>query len=175
MMAKSTTILVGKFGAAVGLKGEVRLQSFTAEPGAIAGYKTLALDDGTKVRITALHPQGKMLVARITGVSDRTQAEKLNGRELFIERAELPDTEDENEFYLADLEGLEVRDQHDVVIGKVIAIHDFGAGDILEIRPKAGPTFMIPFTREAVPVVDVAGGYLVHVPLAETVADEEKP
>ncbi|MCU0791039.1 MAG: ribosome maturation factor RimM [Nitratireductor sp.] len=163
-----TSILVGKFGAAVGLKGEVRLQSFTAEPEAIAGYRTLALDDGSRVRIASLRPQGNVLVARIEGVNDRNAAERLTGRELFIDRAELPETEDEDEFYLADLVGLEVRDVSGAKTGVVAAVHNFGAGDILEIRPVSGPVFMAPFTKAAVPDVKIAEGHLVFVPPAET-------
>jgi 16S rRNA processing protein RimM len=161
------TILVGKFGAAVGLKGEVRLQSFTAEPEAIADYRSLALDDGTAVRILSLRPQGNVLVARIDGVKDRDAAEKLTGRELFIGRDELPEPEDEDEFYLADLVGLEVRDASGAKTGVVAAVHNFGAGDILEIRPASGPAFMAPFTRAAVPEVRISEGYLVFVPPAE--------
>ncbi len=173
MSRKSTKILAGKFGAAVGLRGEVRLQSFTADPMAIAGYASLALEDGVKVTIAALRPQGKVLVAQVKGVTSREAAEKLTGRELFFDRAELPETEDEDEFYLADLAGLEVRDETGKVTGTVIAAHDFGAGDILEIRPVAGASFMAPFTKAAFPVVDVGAGYLVFVPPPEVSEREE--
>lgn len=166
-------ILAGKFGAAVGLKGEVRLQSFTADPLAIAGYASLAMADGVKVKIAALRPQGKVLVAQVKGVTSREAAEKLTGRELFIDRAELPQTDDEDEFYLADLAGLEVRDAAGKVTGKVIGVHDFGAGDILEIRPLTGASFMAPFTKAAFPVVDVGEGYLVFVPPPEVSERED--
>ena len=172
-MKTTAKILVGKFGAAVGLKGEVRLQSFTADPMAIAGYASLALEDGVKVKLAVLRPQGKMLVAQVKGISSREAAEKLTGRELFIDRAELPDTDDEDEFYLADLAGLEVRDEAGKAFGKVIAVHDFGAGDILEIRPVAGASFMAPFTKAAFPVVDVGGGFLVFVPPPEVSERED--
>jgi 16S rRNA processing protein RimM len=173
MSQKSTKILAGKFGAAVGLRGEVRLQSFTADPMAIAGYASLALEDGVKVKLSALRPQGKVLVAQVKGVTSREAAEKLTGRELFIDRAELPETEDEDEFYLADLAGLEVRDEAGKVTGSVLAVHDFGAGDILEIRPVAGASFMAPFTKAAFPLVDVGAGYLVFVPPREVSEREE--
>ncbi len=161
-------ILAGQFGAAVGLKGEVRLQSYTGDPEAIADYSSLAFADGTAVEIVSLRPQGKIQVARIKGVSTREAAEKLTGRELFIDRNELPQTEDEDEFYLADLVGLEVRNVAGEKTGTVLAVHDFGAGDILEIKPVAAPAFMTPFTRLAVPQVDIEAGFLVHEPLPET-------
>lgn len=161
-------ILAGQFGAAVGLKGEVRLQSFTADPQAIADYGSLAFADGTPIGILSLRPQGKVLVARIKGVTTREAAEKLTGRELFIDRNEFPQTQDEDEFYLADLVGLDVRNGTGEKTGTVFAVHDFGAGDILEIKPLAGPAFMTPFTRLAVPEVNIEGGYLVYVPLPET-------
>jgi 16S rRNA processing protein RimM len=173
MSQKSTKILAGKFGAAVGLKGEVRLQSFTADPMAIAGYRSLALEDGVTVKITALRPQGKVLVAQVKGVTSREAAEKLTGRELFIERAELPQTEDEDEFYLADLAGLDVRDEAGNLTGTVLSVHDFGAGDILEIRPASGPTFMAPFTKAAFPIVNIGEGFLVFVPPPEVSERED--
>lgn len=160
-------ILAGQFGAAVGLKGEVRLQSFTAEPEAIGDYRSLSFADGTAIKIVALRPQGKVLVARVKDISSREAAEKLTGREVFIERAEFPEPDDDDEFYLADLVGLEVRDGGGVKTGMVLAVHDFGAGDILEIRPLVGPAFMTAFTRVAVPRIDLAQGYLVHLPLPE--------
>ena len=157
---RSCRILVGRIGAPHGVKGEVRLFSFTEEPLGIADYGTLAFEDGSRVRLLALKVQGKGLVARIEGVGDRSTAERLANRELFIEREELPQNASEDEIYHADLVGLEVRDEAGEPVGGVIAIHDFGAGDILEYRPPAGPTLFHPFTRAAVPQVDLAGGFL---------------
>jgi 16S rRNA processing protein RimM len=115
-----------------------------------------------------------MLVVRIEGVDDRTAAEALNGVELFVDRAELAEPE-EDEFYQADLVGLEARDPGGRVIGIVAAVHDFGAGDILEITPEKGAAFMVAFTRDNVPEIDVAGGYLVvHRPAETEARGEEK-
>lgn len=172
MSGTQKRILVGKFGAPHGVRGEIRLKSFTDDPEAIAGYRTLATGVGTPVAILSLRPQGAMLVARLKGCESREAAEALNGVELFIDRAELPETEDKDEFYLADLIGLEVREAG-APIGKVIAVENFGAGDIIEIKPVTGAAFMVAFTRESVPEIDTQAGYLVLVRPAETEAREE--
>ncbi|MEC9342574.1 MAG: ribosome maturation factor RimM [Pseudomonadota bacterium] len=164
-------ILVGKFGAPHGVRGEIRLKSFTEDPEAIAGYETLATEDGEPVEILSLRPQGAMLVARLKGSESREAAEKLTNLELFIERSELPAPEDEDEFYLADLIGLDVVEAGES-IGKVAAVQDFGAGDILEVKPATGASFMVAFTRETVPEIDLDAGHLVLVRPAETEARE---
>ncbi|MEZ5871373.1 MAG: ribosome maturation factor RimM [Nitratireductor sp.] len=160
-------VTVAKFGAAHGIKGEVRLKSFTEDPFSVGDFGTLQFADGKPVRILSLRPQGEMLIARVEGCKDRNQAELLNGLELFIERSELPELEDEDEFYLAELTGLEVR-ENGAPAGKVLAVHDFGAGELLEIRPLRGPGYMLAFTRENVPVVNVSGGYMEIVRPVET-------
>ena len=169
-------ILVGKFGAPHGVRGEIRLKSFTEVPDAIGGYKTLATEAGAPVEIVSLRPQKAMLIARLKGCDSREAADKLNGVELFIDRSELAEPEDEDEFYLADLIGLEVRDPQGERIGDVAAVHDFGAGDILEIRPVDGPAFMVAFTRESVPEIDIQEGYLTldRPPETETGEGEGK-
>lgn len=165
-------ILVGKFGAPHGVRGEIRLKSYTDDPFAIGNYETLSTGDGSPVEFVSLRPQKAMLVARLKGCDSREAAEKLNGVELFVDRSELPETEDEDEFYLADLVGLDVRDPAGATTGKVIAVENFGAGDILEIRLSAGKAFMVAFTREAVPEIDLQAGYLVLVPPEEVEARE---
>jgi 16S rRNA processing protein RimM len=148
-------ILVGVFGAAHGIRGEIRLKSYTAEPAAIGTYG--ALHDGSGARVfemEGLRPVGKdMFVARVKGVADRNAAEALNGIELFV---------DEEEFYHADLIGLRVENGGGDLLGTIVALHNFGAGDILEIAPPPNApdktTAMVAFTRALVPVVDVAGG-----------------
>lgn len=168
-MAAAQPILVGQFGAAHGVRGEIRLKSFTEAPEQIADYKTLRLKSGVAVKLVSLRPQGSMLVARVESVDDRTAAEALTGAELFVDRAELAEPE-EDEFYQADLVGLEVRDPEGAKIGVVTAVQDFGAGDIIEIRPEKGAGFMVAFTRDNFPEVNVAGGYLVVHRPAETEA-----
>lgn len=166
-------ILVGKFGAPHGVRGEIRLKSHTDDPEAIAGYRSLSTGAGMPVEIVSLRPQGAMLVAKLKGCDNREAAEALNGVELYIDRTELPDTVDEDEFYLADLIGLDARAPDGESIGKVIAVENFGAGDIIEIKPAKGAAFMVAFTRDSVPEIDIDAGYLVLVRPAETEARED--
>jgi 16S rRNA processing protein RimM len=161
-------ILLGRFGAAHGVRGEVRLQSFTDDPIAIASYGPLTDRSGAKsFTLLSVRPQGKdMLVARVEGVSDRAGAEALTGLELYVTREQLPPP-DEDEFYLADLIGLRAETRDGEVIGHVVAVRNFGAGDILEIAPAGGgETLMFLFTKAVVPTIDVAKGrILVEPPL----------
>jgi 16S rRNA processing protein RimM len=166
-------VCIAQFGAAHGVRGEVRLKSFTADPMDVTRYGELELEDGSRsFRIEAARPQKDMLVVRLAGVRDRNAAEALTNRKLFVPRERLP-APDEGEFYYADLVGLPATTKDGEPFGTVIAVHDFGAGDILEIKPTTGPTIMLPFTEAAVPVVDVAGGRLVVDPPAETSAEPE--
>jgi 16S rRNA processing protein RimM len=167
------TILAARIGAPHGVRGEVRLISFTADPLAVADYESLAFADGRPARIAALREQGKALVARFEGVNDRDAAQRLTNAELFIDRDELPEPE-EDEFYIADLVGLAAFDPQGNEAGTVIAVQDFGAGDILEIRPPQGATFMVAFTRENVPLVEIGKGRLTLVRPPETTAGEEE-
>lgn len=152
-------ILMGRIGRPHGIKGEVKVSSFTAAPLALADYSPLTMADGRAIAITALRAAGGGLIARIAGVSDRSGAEALAGAELFIDRARLP-APDEGEFYHADLIGLEARDPSGASLGRVKAVHDFGAGDILEIEGEGAPALLLPFTDDLVPEVNVAAGYL---------------
>lgn len=176
MTKKGQLVLLGRFGAPHGVRGELRLQSFTADPLSIAGYGPLTDRCGTRtIALLSLRPQGKdMLVARVEGVTDRTGAEALTGVELYVSRSKLPPPEDEDEFYLADLVGLVAETRDGRLIGTIVAVRNFGAGDILEISPAAGgETLMFPFTRAVVPVVSVAAGRVVIEPPEETEAREE--
>jgi 16S rRNA processing protein RimM len=168
-------VCVGKIGAAHGLRGEVRLKSFTADPMAITRYGALESEDGAlALEIEAARPGKDMLVARFKGVTDRTAAERLRNLDLYVPRARLPATEAE-EFYHADLVGLAAVTCDGAEIGRVIAVHNFGAGDVLEIRPHGGATLMLPFTQDIVPEVDVAAGRLVVVPPAESAEPPPSP
>lgn len=168
---------MGRIGAAHGIKGEVRLQSFAQNPLDIATYGPFATTrPGLAIEIEAARETGNgMLVARLRGIADRTAAEKLNGIELYLDRAALPETE-ADDYYHADLVGLEARRIDGTVIGEVIAIQNFGAGDILEVRdPLAGDTFFYPFTRATVPEVNLAQGFLTIEPPVEAEPGEEEP
>jgi 16S rRNA processing protein RimM len=169
-------LLMGRIGAAHGIKGEVRIQSFTADPLALKDYGPLATNrPGLTIEIEAARATTNVLVARLKGITDRTAAEKLNGVELYVERDRLPPA-DEDDYYHADLIGLEARLADGTVLGTVAAIPNFGASDLLEVRDtRTGDTFLYPFTRAVVPEVHVAEGYLVIEAPIEAEPGEEEP
>jgi 16S rRNA processing protein RimM len=159
-------ICVARIGAPHGVRGEVKFWSFTADPAAVAGYGPFETAEGRLVEIDALRPAKEFFVARLKGVADRDAAERLRNVELFVSRDRLPDTADTDEFYHADLIGLAVVDAAGGALGTVTAMHNFGAGDLIEVRPLAGDTVMLPFTHSVVPLVDIAGGRIVVAPPA---------
>lgn len=170
MSAKDNLVLLGRFGAPHGVRGEIRLQSFTGDPLAIADYGPLLDKSGAKTfTLSSVRRQGKeMLVARVAGVADRMGAEALTGVELYLPREKLPPPEDADEFYLADLVGLRAETREGQEIGAVVAVRNFGAGDILEVAPRGGgETRLFPFTKAVVPVVNIAEGRVVIDPPAE--------
>ena len=155
-------ICVARLGAAHGVRGEVKLWSFTADPAAVADYGPFETADGRVVEIEALRPAKEFFVARLKGVADRDAAERLRNAELFVPRDRLPTPEDSDEFYHADLIGLAVVDSSGAALGTVLALHNFGAGDIIEVRrAESRDTVMLPFTQAAVPEIDLAGGRIV--------------
>jgi 16S rRNA processing protein RimM len=158
---------VAEIVGAHGLHGEVKLTSFTANPMALNNYAPLESEDGTIVTIEALRQGKGHLLARIAGVDDRDAAERLGHRKLYIPRTRLPAPEPD-EFYHADLIGLRAVTVGGEEMGTVSAVHDFGAGDILELRlVQGGRTMMLPFTSGFVPEIDVAGGRIVVAPPPE--------
>lgn len=158
----SDRICVGAIAGAFGVQGEVRLKSFCVEAADIAAYGPLFTKDGSRsftLRLT--RPVAGGLGARLSGVSTKEEADALKGAELYADRSRLPALPDD-EFYHSDLIGLVVRDTGGEEIGEVIAVHNHGAGDILEIRRKGrSSALLLPFTLATVPTVDVAGGCLV--------------
>jgi 16S rRNA processing protein RimM len=173
-MSGDVRVLVGHVGAAHGIRGEVRVKSFTDPVDAIADYGPLQASKGGRLTIERMRDQGTMLVVKFREVADRTAAETLNGAELFVDRSALPEPEDEETFYHTDLIGLEVVDEAGARLGEIVAVPNFGAGDLLEVRPATGATFHLPFTLACVPVVDVKGGRVVATP-PEGFFREEKP
>lgn len=162
-------VCLGVIAGPHGVKGLVRVRSFTAEPQAIVGYGPLQDEQGAERFALELVGTGKgVLIARIAGVQDRNAAERLKGLRLYVRRAALPAPGAE-EFYQADLVGLQALLGDGTRLGGVRAVHDFGAGAILEIENEAGKSMMVPFTTAAVPHIDVAGGKLVVVPPEELV------
>ena len=170
-------LLVGRIGAAHGIKGEVRVQSFTEDPLALVSYGPLATSKpGLTIRILAARTTTNVLVARLKGITDRSAVEKLNGVELYVDRDLLPEIEDEDDFYHADLVGLDARLADGTSLGQVIAVPNFGAGDMLELRGKSGgETRFIPFTKAVVPTVRIAEGFLVIAPPLDAEPGEEEP
>ncbi len=175
--AGDNKLLMGRIGAAHGIKGEVRIQSFTEDPLALASYGPLSTNKpGLTIKILAARTTTNVLVARLEGINDRNAAEKLNGVELYVDRALLPDPDDDDDFYHADLIGLKARLADGSEIGEVMAVPNFGAGDLLEIRdPRSGDTYLYPFSKAVVPEVRVAEGYLLIDPPIEAEPGEEEP
>jgi 16S rRNA processing protein RimM len=165
---EANRVLLGEIGAAQGLKGEVRLRSYTQEPTDVAAYGPLHDETGAKlIEIERLRVTPKALIARIKGVTTREAAEALNGTRLYLPRAKLP-ARAEEEWYVADLIGLEAVDAQGAAIGTVVAVNNYGASDIIEIAPQGGgPSLLIPFTETVVPEVDIEGGRIVVVPPEE--------
>lgn len=164
-MPAERQILVGVIAGAHGVRGEVRIRSFTAVPQAIAAYGALQDEAGRRrfeLRVTGAVKDG--VIARIRGVADRDAATALRGVRLYLPRTALPPPGAE-EFYHADLIGLAAEGVDGAPLGRVVAVQNFGAGDVLEIAPgREGAAIFLPFTRAAVPVVDVAEGRIVVDP-----------
>ena len=171
-------ILMGRIGAAHGIGGEVRITSYTEAPLAIAGYDSLQTDRaGLVVSITRARLSKNVVIAAIKGVTDRNGAERLNGVSLYVVREQLG-AADEDEFYHADLIGLEVRLSDGTPLGTVTAVTNFGSDDLLDVRRAAGgKSVYLPFTRAVVPELHIKKGYLVAVPpegwLEETPRDPQ--
>ncbi|CAH1679032.1 Ribosome maturation factor RimM [Hyphomicrobiales bacterium] len=160
-------VIVGEFGRAHGVRGEVRLKSFTGEPEAIKGYSPLETADGARSFVLnhvrpAAGPAGDMLVARVAGIDNRDAAEALNRIALYIPRERLASELEEEEFLQADLIGFAVLAEDGSRLGTLVGFHDFGAGDIIEVRKANSPvTAMVPFSKAAVPVVSMKDGHVV--------------
>jgi 16S rRNA processing protein RimM len=155
-------VCLGQIGAAHGVRGEVRLRSFTSDPAAITRYGPLETEDGRVLAIESLRPAKDHFVVRLSGIRDRDAASALANTKVYVPRERLPPAEEPDEFYHADLVGLAVVDPAGKSLGTVIAIHNFGAGDLIEVRPdRGGDTELIPFDETNVPVVDVAAGRMV--------------
>ena len=174
---KNTLVLLGQFGAPHGLKGEVRLKTYTQDPFSIADYGPLQSEDGRHFELSDLRPAKEVLIAKVKGVTDRNAAERLTNLKLYVERDVLGEAEEDDEFFHADLVGLGVEDETGMALGHVQALYDFGAGDMVEIKPiGGGKTILLPFTKAAVPVVDVAVGKLVvDRAVFDQAKDESKP
>jgi 16S rRNA processing protein RimM len=157
----ATPICVARIGAAHGVRGAVKLWTFTEDPLAVKRYGPLQTKDGARqFEVTHVREAKGHLVATLKGIATREEAERLNGLELYVAREKLPAT-DEDEYYHADLIGLAAVNAAGEPLGRVIAIHNFGAGDIIEVAPANGATMLLPFSNAVVPTVDLEGGRVV--------------
>jgi 16S rRNA processing protein RimM len=172
----SELVLIGRISSAHGLKGEVKIAAFTAEPEDIAAYGPLKSADGARIfEIASLRGAGGgAVIARLHGVADRNAAEQLKGTELYVARAVLPPAGD-GEYYHSDLIGLTAVSPDGETLGEVIAVQNFGAGDLLELRPARGrQTELVPFESTHVPKVDLEAGRVTIVwPVYENSASTE--
>jgi 16S rRNA processing protein RimM len=165
-------VCVARIGAAHGVHGAAKLWTFTEDPLAVKTYGPLSTKDGARhFELTSAREAKDHLVVTFKGVETRDEVERLNGVELYIARDKLPATED-NEYYHADLIGLAAVTTADEPLGRVVAIHNFGAGDIIEIAPPSGMTMLLPFTNAVVPTVDLASGRVV-IALPEEIEGDE--
>ena len=166
--APGQRVCVAEIGAAHGIAGEVRLRAFTTDPLAVQQFGPLQAEDGREVTIAAVRPGKDCLIARLAGVGDRTAAERLRNVKLYVAREKLPAIAEPETWYHAALFGRAVFGADGAALGRVSAVQNFGAGDLLEITPAAGgPTMLLPFTDAVVPVVDVPGGRVVVNPPLE--------
>lgn len=166
-MRTESLICVGVITGAFGVKGEARLKSFCAQPSDIASYGPLTTADGNRTfEVTLTRAVKGGFAARLSGVATREEAEALRGTRLHAPRAVLPALPDD-EFYHADLIGLQVVDTGGADLGRVAAVLNHGAGDLLEVRAPGSKPLLLPFTREVVPTVDLAAGRIVADPPEE--------
>lgn len=159
-------------GAAHGIKGEVRVKTYTGDPLDLGSYGLLYDTSGKSYEILSIRPSKTVVVVRFAGVDDRNAAEALNGKELYVDHAQLPQDLDEDEFYYTDLIGLTVRDGEGVSYGKVSAVFNFGGGDVLEIKESGKKPALIPFTLASVPEILMEEGAILIDPLAAGLVDD---
>lgn len=154
-------VCVARIGAAHGVRGEVRLWPFTQDPLAVTRYGPLTTKDGARsFEVMRAREAKDHLVATLKGITTRDEASRVNGVELYVTRDKLP-APDDGEYYHADLIGLRAETAQGDAVGEVIALHNFGAGDIIEIAPSSGPTLMLPFSDAVVPTIDFDGGKII--------------
>ena len=173
---RDARVCVAQIGAAHGLKGKVRLRSFTQEPTDFATYGPLETEDGSRhLEVEETRFAKDHFVVAFEGIDDRNAAEALRNVNLYVAREKLPNVDEDSTFYHADLVGLSAITRDKSSFGEVIAVQNFGAGDILEIRRGDGSVLMLPFTEAAVPEIDLAGGTIVVDPPADSPESEKGP
>lgn len=167
-MKLDNPILMASIGGPHGTKGEVRVKAFGDDPMTLDQYGSLYAKDGSKFKITRMRPSKTVLIVKFKGINYRDEAQALNGTELFIDRSMLPDDMEENEFYVSDLVDCQVHDMQGTHIGKVLAVVNFGAGDLIEVQQiGTDQTLMLEFTQKNVPEIDLPGKLIVVDPPAQ--------
>lgn len=167
-MKLDNPILMASIGGPHGTKGEVRVKAFGDDPMTLDQYGSLYAKDGRKFKITRMRPSKTVLIVKFKGINFRDEAQALNGIELFIDRSMLPDDMEEDEFYVSDLVDCRVQDTDGNPIGKVLAVVNFGAGDLVEIQPiGTDQTLMLEFTQKNVPEIDLTEKLITIDPPAE--------
>ena len=167
-------VCLGVIGRPHGVRGQVRIRPFTEDARAIAAYGPLTdRSSGREFIVSVVNVAKGMVTARIEGVIDREQAAALSGTELWVARAALPETKNEEEYYYHDLIGLAAFQQDGAALGQVVGMENYGAGDLLELRTPEGRAVLVPFTRQCVPVVDVQGGRVVIDPPPGLLEEED--
>jgi 16S rRNA processing protein RimM len=175
-MPDGARICLGQIGAPHGVRGQVRLRSFTSDPAAIAAYGSLQTEDGRILQLKSLRPAKDYFVAAFAGICDRDAAGRLANAKLYVPRERLPQLADADEYYHADLIGLAAVDREGRRRGSVVAIHNFGAGDLIEVRlDDGGQSAILPFDARHVPDIDVGAGRIVISPPASHGPARERP
>lgn len=174
--SKSNLVRLATIAAAHGIKGDVKLMVFTADPLGLSSYSTVFDENGRSFKIEHIRKAGNAIIAHFSGIDDRNSAEALNGTALYVDRQQLPDDLEEDEFYQTDLIGLRVRDETGRMIGKVNAFFDFGGGDILELKIEGEGLKLIPFSKAAVPEINIGQGFIaIDRRAAGLVEDDSNP
>lgn len=167
-------LLIAEIGGASGIKGDVRIKLYSDDPAALTAYGPLLDAAGKSYTVIRSRAVKSVFVCALDGVSDRNSAEALNRTKLFVSRDKLPAPEDD-EFYHVDLIGLKAIQGNGETLGLITSVHDFGAGDIIEITPADGDTIMIPFSLAAVPKVSISEGFVTLGDIATLLDDEPEP
>ena len=174
MSRPENPVQLAVIGAAHGIRGEVRVKPYTEDPLAIGDYGLLYDKQGKSYEVLDVRNAKTVVIVRFRGINDRNAAEALNGTELFIDRSQLSEDLDDDEFYYADLIGLQAYDKQGNNHGRVHALFDFGGGDLIELRLTGRKPMLIPFTEAAVTEIDLTNGKIIVDPYAAgLIADQD--
>ena len=175
MPKDDSRLCVGVISGAHGVRGLVKIKSFTEAPESLAGYGAVTDESGERSFEVEITGRAKgLLLARIAGIADRDAADALRGMHLYVARSALPEPEEE-EYYIADLVGLRVETRIGEALGRVAAVRNYGAGDFLEIEAESGVETLLPFTKATVPLVEIAEGRVVVAPPDEIIVPPDSP